>query len=66
MKEHYCSRCGHPEPSVYEPPSNVTYICSRCVQKLLKIDESKSEEVARLAKRNNRANKIEMKLGGGV
>ena len=66
MKEHHCLKCGHPEPSVYVPASNVTYTCSRCVQKLLKIDESKSEEVARLAKRNNRANKIEMKLGGGV
>ena len=63
MKEHYCSICGHTEPSVYEPPSNVTYTCSRCVQKLLKIDETKSEEVARLAKRDDRLNKVEMKLG---
>ena len=57
MKEHYCSICGHPEPSVYEPHSNVIYTCSRCVQKLLKIDETKS---------NDRLNKVEMKLGGSV
>ena len=66
MKEHYCSKCGHPEPSAYVPAINVTYTCSRCVQKMLMIDESKSEEIARLAKRNDRANKIEIKLGGDI